>query len=143
MYVTIHAGLTDHLLHSLPYLSQFGHGLENGLTQEQHLSRLMELCRSTTTMLLETSSKVHAGASLSVVEDWHFPGKTLIVNTLAGNPGIKGMKYFLLALRKYAYQNGCSLYAIPSRVSQYEYRLKYYPAISSIKERGQRDGVYQ
>lgn len=107
----------------------FGHGIQNGVPEEEHLRRVLNETEGLMGMVLYKNDIPVACATLwpSLLEDSHFLGAGLVVVHLAGSDvGTAGMRELHRGLRRLAKQEGASWYSVSSRVSLYEYRNRYY-----------------
>lgn len=114
-----------------PYVRQFhvyGHGIANGVPEDVHLARMLRETEGQMGLLISQDSEPVALATLvpGIVEDSHFPGAGLICVYIAGRLGSRGVRYLHRCLRDLCRLNGGSWYCVSSRVSQFEYRNKYY-----------------
>lgn len=115
-----------------PFIEQFhifGHGIQNGVSEEEHLRKLLAECAGLIGLLILKDNVPKAMATLlpEPTEDSHFTGTGIVCVHLAGSDlGVPGMRHVHKALRELAIANESSWYSISSRVSQFEYRNRYY-----------------
>lgn len=115
-----------------PYLEQFhiyGHGIENGLSPEEHLRRLKVECQGLNGLLILKDNLACALITFipNLVEDIHFIGLGLCCIHFAGSGlGYSGVKALHRALATMARESSASWYSISRRVSKYEYLNRYY-----------------
>lgn len=107
----------------------FGHGIANGLSETEHLRRIMRETQGLLGLLILHGTEPVGMVTLLpyTAEDSHFQGTGIVCVHFAGHDlGVRGMRTVHQSLRRLAQQEGAGWYSLSSRVSQYEYRNRYY-----------------
>ena len=116
-----------------PYVEQFhiyGHGIQNGVDEAEHLCRVQQECSGLIGLLILRDDIPIGLVTLipNLVADSHFPGSGIMCIHIAGRDfGVSGVRALHRELKTLCRENGANWYSMSSRVSKYEYRNRYYP----------------
>lgn len=106
-----------------------GHGIENGLSPEEHVQRLLTNTYGMYGLVVFDDTHNSIGGAILVnqlVDDAHFPCKVLHVAYMAGYLGYTGMKALIQKLNSVTKDSGGAMFSIPRRISKYKYETRLY-----------------
>lgn len=105
-------------------LHVFGHGLERGMSQEEHLHRVLDYMGESYVLAVQSGDTVVGAASIhpALQQDPHFPGNSLQTGFIVIEPGHPGAARRLLKdLRRLAEVNGADYLIVTKRISDSTY----------------------
>lgn len=119
---------TDQTKHYITLFHHYGHGIDNGLSLEEHLRRVLLEAEGMIILVISRDDKPVGAVTMvpGPVEDSHFPGQGIMCAHVAGEFGFDGMRLVHRTLRELCKANDAQWYSMSHRVSRYEYRNRYF-----------------
>lgn len=113
------------------YVNQFhtyGHGLENGLSEDEHKLRVLESTKGLEGIAIVNDNQVlGVGVILpKPILDAHYVDAVLHCVYLGGNFTYRGMRAFHKAMIQECKLRGATMYSMPSRKSKFKYIVTFY-----------------